>query len=149
MKLLQRMRGGARELQSTRERRKAVRRAIPSRLVHVGHGRQVEPARCHDVSEAGARLSMETPLGVGETVIVSFTPDVSLTGKVAWVNDYECGIAFDELVEAAPSSAVPATSSRQSRFRDGLNVKVVLPDGERKAVLRWTKENYASFLIQD
>jgi hypothetical protein len=92
---------------------------------------------------------MESPPSIGETVIVSFAADVSLTGKVAWVNDCECGIAFDEFVEASPGSAVLERADGQGRFRDGLNVKVMLPNRERKAVLRWTKDECASFMIQD
>ena len=153
MKLLERMREGARELKVARDRRKADRQAIPSRLVHLRHGQDVEPARCEDLSPCGARLFLAGTVKLHETVVVHFTPDFCLTGRVAWVSDHECGVEFAEPVDGPASRALALGSTAEKiemgRFREGLNVKVILPAGERKAVLRWTRDEYVSLKIEE
>lgn len=152
MKLLRRVLAGTRQLRSTRERRKAERRPVPSRLIRIVYGQSLEPGLCQDVSTSGARLSLEQALKIDETVIVSFSEDFSLVGRVAWTNDLECGIAFAEMLDDPATRAVVASGNNREeqrpRFRAGLGVKVIQPDGERPAILRWTRNEYASLLLQ-
>ena len=112
----------------------------------VTHGDGVNAALCGDVSEGGARLSLDRPLAAGETVTVGFAPGVTLVGRVAWVDRAECGIEFEPRVAATPNELTVATGP--TGFRQGLRVTVMLPDRERKAVLRWTQDNSATVTLQ-
>jgi hypothetical protein len=115
-------------------------------------------ALCGDVSGSGIRLSLGTPPAVGTVLQVNFGGDLVLTGRVVWVEDADCGIEFDQPVDGDVAH-LPAVAERRSRkglalgsaaprFREGLSVTVVLPDCERKAVLRWTDDNVASFTLK-
>lgn len=156
MNSLQRM--GSAERRSQGERRKSERLDARFAAVRVASGDGVGSALCGDLSRSGARLSLDRPLAVGEVLSVGFGSDVSLTGRVAWVDGAECGIEFDSAVEGQVPAGVSATGDRRQRplvlldgtprFQEGLSVTVMLPDCERKAVLRWTKDNVASFTMQ-
>jgi hypothetical protein len=43
----------------------------------------------------------------------------------------------------------PAGTIVSDGFREGLAVTVIMPLGERKAILRWTNDEYASLLMRD
>ncbi len=161
--MLQKLGTASIERRRNRERRKAERLNARSSEVSVAHDGGVDAAFCADVSRSGARLSLDRPLAVGETLTINFGPEVSLTGRVAWVDQAECGVIFEQEVGGALSAGMPgnrpAASADRRRttlamlheepgFRDGLNVTVVLPDCERKAVLRWTEDNFANLTIQ-
>jgi hypothetical protein len=150
---------GTSDRRRRRERRQAKRLDARGAAVSVSLDGGVEAALCGDISQNGIRLSLDRPMAVGEVVTVSLDPQLTLTGRVAWVDQAECGIAFDHLIEAAAEADLPAISRdrrqaslatfrNESRFRDGLSVTVVLPDCERKAVLRWTDDDFASLTLK-
>lgn len=147
---LERIVAGTPERRSAAERRKAQRQSGRGAAVSVAHGSGVNAALCGDVSPSGARLSLDRPLAVGETVTIGFGPDISLTGRVAWVDQAECGIEFEQTA-GLPAVREPQTALAKlgtSGFRDGLRVTVMLPDRESKAVLRWTQDNSATVTLQ-
>lgn len=149
--------GGVSDRRRARERRKAERREARDAAVLVEHGRGVEAALCGDLSSGGARLSLDRPLTVGETVAVGFGAGTTLTGRVAWVHGAECGIEFEPVVASPAGLPAPQGSESPTQvairgsgrgFREGLNVTVMLPDRERKAILHWTTDNSASLTLR-
>lgn len=160
MSILQRISAGSLDRRRPSERRKARRRPAKGAAVAIEKDGGFEAALCSDVSPGGLRLSIDRPLSVGEAVKVSFGPDFVLSGRVAWVENADCGIEFDQAVGGAQgdscnlpaterrSAMLPAIRDPQSRFREGLSVTVVLPDYERKAIIRWTDDNFASFTLK-
>jgi hypothetical protein len=163
MNMISRMAHGAAERRRVADRRKGDRHDARGAAVSIDHGAGISRALCADVSRQGARLSFDRPMAVGEAITIGFGPDVTLSGRVTWVeataNGADCGIAFDEVVGGVGHGAVAAIRSDRRRmamsaliagsgFREGLNVTVVLPDGDRKAVLRWTDSQGATVSIQ-
>lgn len=159
MSVLERISASPVERRQRRERRKSQRSNGRGAGLSVCHDDDVSAALCGDVSGSGIRLSLASPPAVGTTIKVRFGPDLVLAGRVVWVENTDCGIEFDEPVEGTIAN-LPAAAERRtgkglpmanpaSRFREGLNVTVVLPGCERKAVLRWTDDHMASFTLRD
>ena len=155
MNMLHTIGTGAQDRRSNRDRRRAKRLDASGATVSVAKGGDTKAALCGDVSRGGARLSLDRPMVVGEIVTINFGPDVALKGRVTWVDQAECGIEFEQDVHGVVDG-VPATRDRrqsqtpagQPRFREGLNVTVVMDDCERKAILRWTQDNTANLTMQ-
>lgn len=158
MSMLERISASQSERRHNRERRKLQRSSARGAGVSVSHDGSLDVALCGDVSAAGVRLSLGEPIAVGTVVHVNFGPDLVLSGRVVWVENADCGIEFDETVDGTVRN-LPAVPERRGerglanlnaapRFREGLSVTVVLPDCERKAVLRWSEEKLASFTLQ-
>ena len=164
MNMISRMAHGAAERRRIADRRKGDRHDARGAAVSIDHGAGTSRALCADVSRQGARLSLDRPMAVGEAITIGFGRDVTLSGRVTWVEETatgaECGIAFDEIVGGVGQGGVAAVRSDRRRraamsaliggsgFREGLNVTVVLPDGDRKAVLRWAEGEGATVSIQ-
>ena len=156
MNMLTPMGSGATERRRLGDRRQTERldaRGAPIALAHEGGA---GAALCGDISGRGVRLSLDRPMAVGESVTLRFGPDFDLVGRVTWVQGAECGIAFDQAVDGPVGlpavrrdrrRAQLATLRHNRRFREGLNVTVVLPDSEHKALLRWTEDDFVEVSI--
>lgn len=144
--------------------------ATGSRLVGVKREVDRSLAQCRDISSMGMRLNVSMSIEVNEPVSVVLSPEVSLPGRIAWMNGNECGIAFDQEIDSAalmdgmaragkvidhePAALGDSAPKRGIRlaqdrsFRPGLNVKLVLQSGrEERAVLHWTKDNFAELVL--
>jgi hypothetical protein len=123
--------------------------------VYVTHEGEIAAAQCCDISEYGARLSIRESFTLNEIIAVTFGPTLTIKCRVAWVCEPECGIEFLEHIESVNSMVAsnprrsPAGTIVSGGFREGLGVTVMMPLGERKAILRWTNDEYASLLMQD
>lgn len=152
-----------------RERRRHARVVALSRLIKISARHEDSFAYCGDFSDGGMWLTSEVPLKLNQRIAVVFTPPVALEGHVVWVNDVECGIAFEEEVDsAALLSAVELRSNETGergrlataikrnsdpvgpnksvrRSRPGMDVMVLHPSGlERRARLNWAHHRVAS-----
>jgi hypothetical protein len=159
MNMLQTVDTAVSERRRQHERRRAERLDARGAAIVIVRGTGFEAVPCGDVSRSGVRLSLDTPLALGEAVAIRLGGDVELIGRVAWVEGTNCGIAFERALDAATSAALDkvsdrrrtalATLRRASTFRAGLNVTMVLPDREHKAVLRWSADDIASLTIRN
>lgn len=153
MNMLTPLGSGAVERRRRSERRQAERLDARGAAISVaGAG----AALCGDISGHGVRLSLDRPMAVGESVTLRFGPELDLTGRVAWVKGAECGIAFEQPVDGPVGLSAVRSDRRRARlvtlrqnrrFQEGLNVTVVLPDSEHKAVLRWTEDDFVELSI--
>jgi hypothetical protein len=140
----------------SRDRRIRARRIISS-SVYITHEDKIDVAQCCDISGAGARLSIRESLTLNEIIAVTFGPALTLKCRVAWVCEPECGIEFLEHIESL--NVMVASNRRRSAagvvvpdacgFREGLPVTIIMPLGERRAIIRWTNDEYASLEIRD
>ena len=157
-----------------RDRRRARRIRTLSRVIRIGDGIHEGFGQCRDLSDVGMRLALSIPVTPGQFLEVAFSPDWSFRARVVWVKGNECGIAFQEPVnamavlsntasqsyagdscrdEAGPGR--PTTAGREApagavRFKSGLHVKLKLENGaEQSAVIRWTKNRAAALVLLD
>lgn len=156
MNMLTPLGSGAVERRHRRERRQAERLDARGAAIAVANADGTGAALCGDISGHGVRLSLDRPMAVGEAVTLRFGTDFDLVGHVAWVKGAECGIAFERPVDGPVGLPAIRRDRRRAqlsglrqnrRFREGLNVTVVLPDSEHAAVLRWTEEDFVEISI--
>ncbi len=165
MTVPQRISHGPAERRSNRDRRRRERTNAKGARLSIAQDDEVKAAACGDVSTSGMRLSLDSPPAAGDRIAIIMGPDLVLSGHVVWVQGADCGIAFDQPVDGAITRLPPVAERRIGKglpvastrhragsvaaacFREGLNVTVVLQDCERKAVLRWTDEQSASFTL--
>jgi len=76
-------------------RRKDKRRSVQFGAIAECHGisRAIEIV---DFSSAGLRIDKVTGLAAGDRVTVSFTPDVTVEGKIAWLVWHKAGLHFTQ-----------------------------------------------------
>lgn len=81
-------------------RRGDARTTTAGHLVRVEHEHDEGLARCHNISDGGMAISAGIPLGLNDRVTVTIAL-AELTGRVAWINGRDCGIAFDQPIDSA------------------------------------------------
>lgn len=160
MNMIDKMPSGSAERRRAGDRRKQDRHDVQGAQVSIDHAAGPGRALCGDVSRGGARLSLDRAMAVGDAVTIRFGADVRLAGRVTWIDGGECGIAFEGMVGglAQGNAAAAIRGDRRravvreliagSRFREGLNVMVILPDGEKQAVLRWSADHRANITVR-
>ena len=76
-------------------RRKDKRRSVQFNAIAECHGiaRAIEVV---DFSSAGLRIDKVTGLAAGDRLTVSFTPDVSVEGTIAWLVWHKAGLHFNQ-----------------------------------------------------
>ncbi len=52
-----------------------------------------------NISDGGMMLTTNVPVAVGEDITIMLSEEISLDGKVAWVRDGRCGVAFSDEID--------------------------------------------------
>jgi hypothetical protein len=58
-------------------------------------------ARIKNISDDGAQLRLKLPVMLGDALTLDLAEDLSLTGRVVWTSDSDCGLKFDQSVDCA------------------------------------------------
>lgn len=82
------------------ERRKGHRHITVLQVAKLVTGRCEELCIVRDISDGGLKAEIYCPLAVGESVEVQFKSGEQVRGHVAWIEDRQAGIAFDQPIEA-------------------------------------------------
>jgi hypothetical protein len=83
------------------ERRKADRMLTVYRIVQVEREGEEGLGCCRNISDSGAKLHLTMPVALNDCIEVAFSPTIALTGRVIWIRDNECGVAFDRKIDCA------------------------------------------------
>lgn len=116
------------------ERRGATRTMTIYRLVQVEHDGDEGLARCRNISDTGMKLDLTMPAAVDDLVKVTFSPTFALSGRIAWIDGKDCGVAFDGRIDCADllhrsASEAHASSAREPRLKANLPARMIV-DGQ-------------------
>lgn len=156
------------------DRRRTARFCTFSRPVGLHDGSVAAIARCRDLSDEGMRLAHSMPVERGQILEIAFSPVFSVRAEVVWVEGGECGVAFEEPLDAGAvigdlvnlhrnstahhevvgprriTDAGEEESEADHKFRPGLHVKLRLARGpERSATVRWARNRGAALVLLD
>lgn len=126
--------------ESCPERRDSPRVYTIYRLVQVQYSDDVGLGRCRNISDSGAALQLTMAVKPNDEVKISFSPTVTLAGRIAWVNGVECGVNFSERISSrdllsATSLETHADSARPPRLETELPASIALDGRVFKTVV--------------
>lgn len=107
--------------------------------------------RIRNISDQGARLRLQIPVMLGDTLTLELAEDVTMTGHVVWTSGDNCGLQFDRHIDCGELLAklavcsergtsrpvrLPVATSAVTRGENGLRVAVVTDISQRGMKLR-------------
>jgi hypothetical protein len=99
------------------ERRAARRIRTVYRIVRIAASGDEGLARILNMSDSGMKLSTGIPVRPGDTVRVSLSDTLMLSGRVIWTQGDECGLLFDRPVDSIKALHDTAEQTRSGDFR--------------------------------
>lgn len=81
----------------TEERRGALRhRTLKGGLIHFNDGRSTITCMVRNLSEHGARLRVESVIGIPDEFVLGLEHGARMAARVVWRRGNELGITFDQ-----------------------------------------------------
>lgn len=133
------------------ERRNAFRVQTVLRVGRVITNGDQGLVRVRNISDEGARLSLQIPVMLGEALTLELAENVQMTGHVVWTNGDNCGLKFDQHIDCGRLLAslaafsekatnrpirIPVAKSAVTRGENGLRVAEVTDISQRGMKLR-------------
>jgi hypothetical protein len=122
----------------TYDRRVGTRIVTVCRLVKVHTSTGEGIARCRNISNGGVSIETHMPVRPRDRVTISFSPDVEVEGRFAWIDGSEIGVAFDTPVDCVALLRETAPSKprmRSPRLQTALPASVSFPGGQCGALV--------------
>ena len=98
-------------------RRGSERHRTICRIARVQRLNDVGLWRVRNISNEGLMLAADVPVAVGEALDISLSETTSLHGRVIWVEQDRCGVAFEAPIDAAAVLRSLAAEQRAEGYR--------------------------------
>lgn len=108
------------------EQRRELRTRMVYRLVRVVIDGDEGLARCRNISDNGMKLELTMPVWTDAALTVAFSPSCIVVGRVVWAQGFECGLVFDEPIDASAMLRDSAAETEAERLQ-GLRLTSQVP----------------------
>lgn len=142
----------AQDAEAGSDRRGADRFRTVWRIAKVTRDGDAGLWRVRNMSDRGMMLAADVPVTIGEGLEIALSDTVSISGRVVWSKDGQCGVAFDGEVDVADVLKKLAAEQRSSGYRqprlDVHTVAQVIADGGASSQIELVdlSQNGAGFL---